>query len=489
MLEKKNHGGTVMTRINTNVPALISINSLDRSNEALSTSLQRLSTGLRINAASDDPAGLIISETLRAQIGSINQAIDNSQRAANVLATAEGALGEVNSLLISVRELIVEAANAGSLSDEEIDANQLQIDSAIESITRIANTTSFGGQKLLNGNLGFQTSGVTVADIADVAVYAASFGSNSQLTVNLNVTQSAETAYLIMANSALAGDSASIELSGLDGSEVFSFASDAAASAVSFAVNQASYLTGVSAAVMIGSGSTNTTLGVELYSTGYGSEAFVSVEVLDGTFDTKVSRTGAAATRDTGVDSAGELNGNTVTGKGNTLTFNSRALNLAVTLTDGYGGSTNFTIRNGGAKFQLSPEVNAGGQINIGIDTVTAAHLGRGDIGFLNSLMTGGANDLSSGNLTTAANITDAASADVATLRGRLGAFEKNVINTAISSLRVSLENVSAAESVIRDTDFATETAELTRSQILVAAGTSVLAAANTSPQNVLSLL
>ena len=477
-----------MTRINTNVPALISINSLDRSNEALSTSLQRLSTGLRINAASDDPAGLIISETLRAQIGSINQAIDNSQRAANVLATAEGALGEVNSLLISIRELIVEAANTGSLSAEEIDANQLQIDSAIESITRIANTTAFGGQKLLNGTLGFQTSGVTAANIADVAVYAASFGGNSQMTVNLNITQSAETAYLIMASSALVGDSASIELSGLDGSEVFSFASGAAASAVSFAINQASYLTGVSAGVLVGSAAA-TTLGVELYSTGYGDDSFVSVEVLDGTFATLDAFGGSAATRDTGVDAAGELNGNTVTGKGNTLAFNSRALNLAVTLTDGFGGTTSFTIRNGGAMFQLSPEVNAGGQINIGIDTVTAAHLGRGDIGFLNSLMTGGANDLSSGNLTTAANITDAAAGDVATLRGRLGAFEKNVINTAISSLRVSLENVSAAESVIRDTDFATETAELTRSQILVAAGTSVLAAANASPQNVLSLL
>ncbi len=478
-----------MTRINTNVPALISINSLERSNEALSTSLQRLSTGLRINAASDDPAGLIISETLRAQIGSINQAIDNSQRAANVLATAEGALGEVNSLLISVRELVVEAANSGALSQEEIDANQLQIDSAIESITRIANTTSFGGQKLLNGSLGFETSGVTAADIADVSVYAASFGANSQLVVNLNITQSAQTAYLIMASSQLAGDSATVELSGIDGSEVFSFASGAAASAVSFAINQTSYLTGVSAAILVGSVAPTSILGVELYSTEYGSDAFVSVDVIEGTFSTLDALGGPAAVRDLGRDCAGEMNGNTVTGTGNGITFNSRTLDLSVTLTDGYSGTSSFNIRKGGALFQLSPEVNAGGQINIGIDTVTAAHLGRGDVGYLNSLMTGGANDLASGNMETAAKISDLAVADAATLRGRLGAFEKNVINTAINSLRVSLENVSAAESVIRDTDFATETAELTRSQILVAAGTSVLAAANTSPQNVLSLL
>ncbi len=478
-----------MTRINTNVPALISINSLDRSNEALGKSLERLSTGLRINSAADDPAGLIISETLRAQMSSLRQAINNSQRAANVLATAEGALGEVNNLLVSIRELIVEAANAGSLSAEEIDANQLQIDSAIESITRIANTTSFGGQKLINGALGFQTFNVDSDDIADVSVYAASFASSSQMTVSLNITQSAQTAYLIMANSQLAGNSASIELSGLDGSEVFSFASDAAASAVSFAINQASYLTGVSAAVLVGSTAGATTLGVELYSTAYGSDAFVSVDVLDGTFETKVSRTGASASRDIGDDVAGQLNGNTISAKGNSIQFNSRTLSLSVTLAIGFGGNTSFAIGKGGALFQLSPDVGAAGQTNIGIDSVTAAKLGRGDVGYLNSLATGGANDLASGNLDQAGDIIDAAAMHVATLRGRLGAFEKNVIDTAINSLRVSLENVAAAESVIRDTDFAQETAELTRAQILVAAGTSVLAAANTTPQSVLSLL
>ena len=115
--------------------------------------LERLSTGLRINRGADDPAGLITSERLRSEIRGIDQAITNSQRASSVIAVAEGALIEVSDLLNSIKGLVVEAANTGGVSDEEIAANQLQVDSAIESITRIANSANFGGLKLLNGDL------------------------------------------------------------------------------------------------------------------------------------------------------------------------------------------------------------------------------------------------------------------------------------------------------------------------------------------------
>lgn len=472
-----------MTRINTNIPALRSINSLDRSNEALQKSLQRLSTGVRINTAADDPAGLIVSESLRAQIGSLKQGIDNAQRAANVIATAEGALGEVSVLLVSIRELVVEAANSGTLSQEEIDANQLQIDSAIESITRIANTTSFGAQKLLNGTLAFTTAGVDTADISDLSVYSANFGDNSSLSVNLNVTQSAQTGYLLYSGSQIA-TATTVELAGAQGSDVFSFAAATAASAVVFGINQVANLTGVSAAVQV-SGAAD--VGVELYSNVYGSDEFVSVNVLSGSFDTE-DAAAASATRDAGRDAAGILNGNSVTGKGNVFNFNSTGLDLGLTVTDGFSGASSFTILGGGgALFQISPDLTT--SVNIGISSTAAAHLGSGDIGYLNSLVTGGANDLNSDNLDTSADIIDASIKDVSMLRGRLGAFQKNVIETAVRSLRVTMENVSAAESLIRDADFASETSELTRAQILVNAGISVLAAANASPQNVLALL
>jgi len=134
-----------MARINTNVASLAAQRGLSRSQRTLDATLQRLSSGLRINRGADDPAGLIASEGLRSEISGINQAIDNSSRASNVISVAEGALGEVASLLLNVKSLIVQAANGGALTAEEVAANQLQVDSAVQSITRISNTTTFAG--------------------------------------------------------------------------------------------------------------------------------------------------------------------------------------------------------------------------------------------------------------------------------------------------------------------------------------------------------
>ncbi|MEC8320772.1 MAG: flagellin, partial [Planctomycetota bacterium] len=187
-----------MARINTNVPSLIAQNNLGRTNGDLAVRLQRLSTGLRINRGADDPAGLIVSERLRSEMQGINQAIDNSERASSVIATAEGYLAEVADLLNSIKGLVVQAANTGGVSDEEVEANQLQIDSAIESITRISNTASFGGLQLLNGNLDYTTSGVVATEIAGVQVDGAQFGSTGTMGVDVEVVQSAQTASLFI---------------------------------------------------------------------------------------------------------------------------------------------------------------------------------------------------------------------------------------------------------------------------------------------------
>jgi flagellin len=115
-----------MARINTNIPAVVAQRALRQSQQDLQTSLERLSTGLRINRGADDPAGLINSESIRAEIAGFDKAISNSQRATNIIATSEGSLGEISSLLIDIQGLIVEAANKGAMSPEEIRANQLQ---------------------------------------------------------------------------------------------------------------------------------------------------------------------------------------------------------------------------------------------------------------------------------------------------------------------------------------------------------------------------
>ena len=145
-----------MGRINTNVAALQAQVGLNNSQGQLNTALQRLSTGLRINSGADDPAGLIASNSLESEIAGLNQAVSNSQTATHVISTADGALHEISSLLLNVKSLVVESANSGALSTTELQANQLQVDSAIQSITRIANTTSFAGLNLLNGSLAYR---------------------------------------------------------------------------------------------------------------------------------------------------------------------------------------------------------------------------------------------------------------------------------------------------------------------------------------------
>src|SRR5215216_7519151 len=185
-----------MARINTNVASLTAQRGLAKSQKTMADTLQRLSSGLRINRGADDPAGLIASETLRSEISGVNQAIDNSSRASNVIATAEGALGEVASLLLNIKDLIVEAANSGALSPDEIAANQLQVDSAVESITRISNTTTFAGLHLINGSLDYITSGVDTTSIKALHIQQANFGTNTNIPVQINVVASAKTAEL-----------------------------------------------------------------------------------------------------------------------------------------------------------------------------------------------------------------------------------------------------------------------------------------------------
>src|SRR3954462_16039317 len=172
-----------MARINTNVASLTAQRGLARSQKSLNDTLQRLSSGLRINSGADDPAGLIASEGLRSEIAGINQAIDNSSRASNVISTAEGALSEVASLLLNIKDLTVEAANTGALSPDEIKANQLQVDSAVESITRISSTTTFAGLHLIDGSLDYITSGVDPTAIKALNIQQANFGTNPYIPV------------------------------------------------------------------------------------------------------------------------------------------------------------------------------------------------------------------------------------------------------------------------------------------------------------------
>ena len=485
-----------MTRINTNIPSLIAQNNLARTNQDLQVRLQRLSTGLQINRGADNPAGLIVSERLRSEIQGITQAISNAERAVNVIATTEGALTEVSSLLNDIKGLIVEAANTGAFSKQEIEANQLQIDSAVQSITRISNTTNFAGLQLLNGSLDYLTSGIDSTQLQDVKIFNANFGTASTIPVTVEVLNSATTAQLFISGNTTGApgallSSVTFEIQGPKGVDVVSFVSGVALSAIAFAVNQRADSTGVSA-VMVDS--TDPTSGLTLTSTSFGSEAFVSVRKLDdgNFFQTFDGKNGNAINRDTGDDVLALINGNLALGDGTGITLRSSTLNVKMNLTVAAAqttGTTTFTMTGGGSIFQIGPTVNSNNQVGFGVQSMAASRLGSEALGFLNSIATGGDNSLVAGKQSEAALIVDASINQVSGVRGRFGAFERNTLQTSIRSQQIALENLTASESSIRDTDFAVETSKLTRAQILASAGTSTLAIANSSAQSVLSLL
>lgn len=185
-----------MTRINTNVSSLVAQNTLARNSADLQQALTRLSTGLRINVGKDDPAGLIASEALRSDITSINKAITNSERANQVIATADSALGQVSSLLNDIRGLVVEAANSGALSPDQLAANQLQVDSSLEAINRIAQTTTFQGRRLLDGSLDFTSTIGQVGSVRDAQIDQANLGATGSVSVDVAIAAAATRAQI-----------------------------------------------------------------------------------------------------------------------------------------------------------------------------------------------------------------------------------------------------------------------------------------------------
>lgn len=492
-----------MSRINTNVSSMVAQHNLQRANANLSTRLERLSTGLKINRGSDGPAALIISERLSSEIQGIQAAIGNAERATNVVSTAEAALAEVGNLLISIKSLIVQSANEGGMSDEEIAANQLQVDDAIRSITRIADTTSFAGLKLLNGSMDYITASVAASTISDIDIHAANFGTSSTLPVSVQVVDSAERASLYLSTTigSQLASTHTLEIAGNKGVEVISFIGSGgittSLSNVAAAVNAVSDSTGVTAFVTSGQGGVSSAL--VFRTTDYGTDAFVSVKRIDSNvnanpdvFETFTGVGGTETQRDTGMDVLALINGTLALGDGISCKLNSSSLDVDITLTVGQATSlttTNFSITGGGALFQLGREVESSQQISLGFGSVSASNLGNSTVGYLSSVTSGGAASLISGETSDASAIIESSISQVSTMRGRLGAFEKNTLQTNIRSLQIALENVTASQSQIRDADFAAETSELTRAQLLVNVGTTVLATTNAQAGSILTLL
>jgi len=468
-----------MARINTNVSSLVAQRVLRTNQNNQNLSLERLSTGLKINKGSDNPAGLIASENLRTEKAGITQAIDNAERASNIIGTAEGGLNEVSSLLTELQSLIGQAANSGGLSSEELSANQLQVDSILGSINRIAGATAFQGKKLLNGNLGYTSSGTGTSAFDSIQVNAARLPAGNTVSVVIQVTNSATTGQVTATGSQLGGSAVTLRIAGTQGTEQLSFAASTSFASIATAVNSLKEVTGVSAVASGGD--------IYFNSTGFGANEFVSVNSISGSFTV----TGGTSGKDFGSNAAVTVNGAAAETTGKKVTFRTSSLDVEFDLSTDLnaGASKTFGITGGGADFALGSKVTEGAKASLGINAVGSESLGDNTLGFLSSLASGGTNSLSSGNLAQAQRILDKSVKQVSELRGRLGAFQKFTLGSTINSLGVAFENASAAESAIRDTDFAEETAKLTRSQILSQAASTVLSQANSSPQLALQLL
>jgi flagellin len=505
-----------MSRIVTNPSSLIAQRNLSQNNRVLNTTLERLSTGLRINRGKDDPAGLIASENLRAEKAALASAISNAERADQIVNIAEGGLQEVSTLLTELRSLVTASASDAGLSVEEKQANQLQIDSILQTIDRISDSTNFQGVKLLNGNYDFTTSSVS-NNVADFRINGAKLNAGQRLNVQAQVTASAQrgAVRLNLASGASAINTAAtsglftIEVSGSKGSREFSFAAGTRTSAVVAAVNSFKEVLGVSA-------STSSVRSLQIRSTEFGADQFVGFRVVnlagvagaqiqqgtatnEAAFSVNTALASGTTVRDSGQDIAATVNGVLATGKGKTLRVNSDFLDIELTLSNAAAqpvtpGTINaLTITGGGADFQLSSRVDLNGKVALGIQDIASRKLGRIEDGsavrFLSDLSSGRALDVVKGDTAKAAKVVEEAIRQTSALRGRLGAFQKNVVGATIRNLNVSLENSAAAESVIRDADFATETAALTRGQILSQAASNSLSLANSQPQQALSLL
>lgn len=324
-----------MSRINTNVSALLSQQRLGRANDSLQTSLGRLSTGLRINNGKDDPAGLIASTNLRRDITVVSKAITNSEQAGRLIGTADSALGEVSSLLDDIRGLVSESANSGVLSDDQIAANQLQVDSSLEAIDRIAQSTTFQGKNLLDGSLGFIVGSLTnSSSVSELKIDQATIGSSGALAVDVDITTAATQASLTVASSAFdLGDDLVVQISGASGAEVFAFESGSQITQAVNAINLVTDSTGITA--------TNASGVLTLTSEAYGTDAFVAVEVISegsgGSFATDIGNTNV---RDAGSDIVATVNGIQASGDGNTLSINSSVLDIQATVADGSSTST-----------------------------------------------------------------------------------------------------------------------------------------------------
>lgn len=504
--------------INTNVLSINAQRNLSTSQAQLATSLQRLSSGLRINSAKDDAAGLAISDRFTTQINGLDQAVRNASDGISLAQTAESALGELTNNLQRIREIAVQSANASNSAADRSALDQ-EVQQRIAEIDRIASQTSFNGQKVLDGTFGtavFQV-GANVGDtisvnlstsvrataIGKTADYVGGSAYNSTLAVgqqgagvdavalsagDINIALGTGQAVSVGAAVAGAGagqsttsayaKAAAINSSGIagltataDSTVQFDLASAAVAATVTdydLSINSVSIYSNYDAATSGALTADNITAAINANSAGTGVTA---------SYDSSNSRITLTASdgRDIAISQGNTVTANqglgVIEGSNNTSNTLSMAAAAGATTTHTYVGSIRLTA---------AQSITVGGTVaRVGFGATSYA-LGNSALNSASVTTVAGAN--------TTIGRADAALTAVSSLRSTLGAIQNRFDSTTASLSAVS-ENLQASRSRILDADFASETANLTKAQILQQAGIAILAQANSAPQAVLALL
>lgn len=469
--------------INTNVASLNAQRNLNSSQNTLATSLERLSSGLRINSAKDDAAGLAISERFTGQIRGLNQAIRNANDGISLSQTAEGAIGEVTNILQRIRELSIQSANSTNSSSDRQALND-EVTQLQQELDRIALTTEFNGQRVIDGS--FSSASFQV-------------GANANQTINFaigsvrssSIGGIAEAAGTEVANAA--ASDITIAVGGGAAISIASSADFAGSETGQEAVSAFAKAAAIEDAGISGLSATATTTGTQTVGAvgGTASDTYTldinGVSVFSGV-DVSTALTNAAirdqintVSNQTGV--VASLNGGDLT----LTAADGRSITVAESGTGFTAGTDGITVTGGDFDGTLrgSIALSATSSIAIGGTTANIGHNAA------IALDTNGIDDVDISTVAgaqTAIKRVDAALTSVNSTRAALGAIQ-NRLQSTINNLSTTSENLSSARSRILDADFAAETANLTRGQILQQAGTAILAQANALPQNVLSLL
>lgn len=484
----------------TNLNTLQLLNIVNKTAFAQSNTLTQLATGKRINTGKDNPAGLIALESLNGELTATNAALANDQRTDAMLSLADASLIEISSLLNEIQSLVSSASSPGGLSPAEISANQDQIDSAISSIDRIVRTTNFNGKRLLDGSLGIDATGIDATKVSNLRIFSRPQATSSIQVVS-TITASAATASTALGQFDAGGTNittsgvTSLSITGTLGNAVLVIGSGLDRGEIISVINGATAQTGVSAIV-----ATNNS--IQLTTNGFGSDEFISVDVLSGgNLSNDVGGASEGTLIETqaktlGKDATVTVNGQQANVDGLDVFFNANGLSIQYALPEDYGfgrianrsNTETFNIElTGGATFQLGTDTNT--RQTIGLNSLASHKLGGGDAGAFLSDLRGGATASLNNDVATALKTVRKAIGDVATERGRIGAFQKFQVQSSINSLGALRTQLTKAASIIGDTDFAQATADLSRQNILLNAGISLLGLANQQTAQVLQLL